>query len=186
MRTTVKDRVYQAIVDLHNAGRAASRQNLAHVTGLKFSQIDDQVKILKDDRQIRPVVNGTFEPVHQFPPNRAFSLTELADGTVLLELGDLQWELTPSEARVIGQSLQGKAIEFSAIRGERQVYDMVASLREDLRVAHTRLRDLGRTVGRIQRQNQDDLFIENGSASPLQLTFQEKPHGTSKKARNTR
>ncbi len=181
MRTTVKDRVYQAIVDLHNANRAASRQALAQVTGLKFSQIDDQVKILKDDRQIRPVVNGTFEPVHQFPPNRAMSKTVLADGSVKIELGEQCLEMTPSEARVVGQSLQGEAMELAAIRGERQVYDIVAGLREELRVAHKRLHDLGRTVGRIQRQRQDDLF--EGSA--LLSTDERRSHGTSQKPRQS-
>jgi hypothetical protein len=164
-KTTVKDRVYQAIVDLHNAQRAASRQTIAHLTGLKFSQIDDQVKILKDDRQIRPVVNGTFEPVHQFPPNRAMSMTELADGSVKIELGDAELEMTPSEARMVGKSLMGVAMEIAAIRGERQVYDMVASLREELRGAHKRMHDLSRTVLRLQQQqrHQDDLFGDSAT-----------------------
>lgn len=93
--------VLQAITDLCAAGRQASRQAICDFTGLKMSIVDDHVKNLKDDGNIRLVVNGVFEVVDQ-TPDRAVSGTIVPSGRYKLEIGDTCLDLTLREARNVG------------------------------------------------------------------------------------
>jgi hypothetical protein len=156
---TVKQRVYQAVVDIHNTGRAVTRSSVADRTGLKFSVVDDHIKSLKDDGKIRLVVNGVFEPAEMFAANRPVSKTVLADGTVKLEVGDEELTLTPGEAHVVGLALHGDAMQMAHIRGEREVYDTVAGLKSTVRAMEKRLGEALQNVAKLeQRQRQEDLF----------------------------
>jgi len=93
--------VKQAITDLCTAGRQASRQAICDFTGLKMSIVDDHVKNLKDDGEIRLVVNGIFELVDQ-TPDRAVWGGITAEGRYKMEVGDVVLDLTLREARNIG------------------------------------------------------------------------------------
>lgn len=104
--------IYNAIVDLCNINRAASRQTLSEVTGLKLTIIDDHVKRMCDDGKIRRVVNGVFEPTNT-REDRAVSVTWLANGECKLEVGDEVIELSQREARYVGSSLAGVALAFA-------------------------------------------------------------------------
>jgi hypothetical protein len=92
--------VYQAIVDLCNANRQASRKAVSDYTDLSMSVVDDHIKNLKADEVIRMVVPGIFEPVDQ-NPDRAVSGTFLPGGLYKLEVGDLVIQLTLREARSV-------------------------------------------------------------------------------------
>ena len=112
--------VYQAVVDLTNQNRPASRQLIAQWTNLKLTTVDDHVKSLKDDGLLRFVVNGIVEPVEHFPPDRAISITELPSGMVKYEIGDDVLELTPSEARRTGRMMTGFAQDAKTLNNERE------------------------------------------------------------------
>lgn len=156
---TVKQRVYQAVVDIHNAGRSVTRAAVADRTGLKLSVVDDHIKSLKDDAKVRLVVNGVFEPADLFPANRPVSKTVLADGSVKIEVGDDELTLTPGEAHVVGLALHGDAMQMANMRGEREVYDTVAGLKGAVRGMEKKLTEALQNVARLeQKLRQDDLF----------------------------
>lgn len=98
--------VLQAIVDLCAANRQASRQAICDFTGLKMTIVDDHVKNLKDDGEIRMVVPGIFEPVDQIP-DRAVSGTMVPNGRYKLEVGDTCLDLTLREARAVAVATGG-------------------------------------------------------------------------------
>jgi hypothetical protein len=106
--------IYSAIVDLCNVNRAASRQTLSEVTGLKLSIIDDHVKRMCGDGKIRRVVNGVFEPMNT-REDRAVSITWLTNGECKLEVGDEVIELSQREARCVGSGLAGVALAFAGV-----------------------------------------------------------------------
>lgn len=93
--------VLQAIKDLCAAGRQASRGAIVDLTGLRMTIVDDHVRNLKEDKMIRAVVNGIFEPIEQVP-DRAVSGTIVPEGRYKLEVGDTCLDLTLREARNIG------------------------------------------------------------------------------------
>jgi len=103
---TTRQVVFQAIVDLWNVNRQASRRAICDMTGLAMTVVDDHVKNLKDDGLIRLVVNGIFEPVDQ-TPDRAISGTMVPNGKYKLEIGDVCLDLTLREARNIALTTGG-------------------------------------------------------------------------------
>ena len=138
-------RVYQAVVDLTNQHRPASRKLIAQMTGFKLSMVDDHVKNMKNDGLLSPVVDGVVEPVEHFPLDRPISITELPSGMVKYEIGDDVLELTPSEARRTGRMMGGFAQDAHVIRGEREGRSQaaqVAHLERQLWHAERRLADL--------------------------------------------
>ena len=104
--------VYQAIVDLSNASKPASRQRISQITGLRMSLVDDHIKSLKRLDKIRLVVNGVFEPVFAAQNDRAVSITFTPFGTVKLEVGDHCLDLTLREARAVGNGTAGLTMLF--------------------------------------------------------------------------
>ncbi|NDZ11501.1 hypothetical protein C7T35_01350 [Variovorax sp. WS11] len=111
-RIPVSSVIYQALVDLHNSNRIASRQVLVDITGLTYSVVDDHVKRMIDDGRVRRVVNGIFEPVPDAPEDRAVSVTHLPGGGVKLEIGDTCIDLTLRETRMVGMATAGVALQF--------------------------------------------------------------------------
>jgi hypothetical protein len=108
---SVRRVVYDCIVDLHNANRQVSRQVISQETSMTFSVIDDHIKRLKDDKLIRLVVNGIFEPV-ELDEDRAVSFT-FVNGKVKMEIGDLVIELTMREYRAVAMGSAGGAMLFA-------------------------------------------------------------------------
>lgn len=151
-RASMRELIYQAVVDVHNSGRAASRPVLVSLTGLSYSVVDDHVKRLVDDGRLRRVVNGVFEPVEQLPPARAVSFTKLPSGMAKLEIGDTCIDINPSEERAIGRMLSGSAAEQTGIQNARDLADAVASLSRELEAERGSRRRLEETVRRLQRQ----------------------------------
>jgi hypothetical protein len=155
---TNRDRVLQTIVDLQNARRPASRVLIAQLLHEKLSVVDDAVKRLKEDGDVRTVVPGIFEAVAQFPPSRPISRTILPDGRSKIELGDELLELTPHEAMVLGKMLHGDAMEMSHWNEERRHGAQVARLEAQVRNLEKRVRDVARR-GQRQHAGQPDLFM---------------------------
>lgn len=159
--STVKSQIYQAVVDIRVAGRQATRALIAERTGMKLAVVDDHVKTLCDDGKLRKVVPGVVEPADVFPMNRPVSKTVLAEGGILLEVGDMEMMLTPGEARVVGLALHGDAMELAHVKGEREVYDTVATLKRELRATGRQLAELMKDMAALaQRSNEPDLFTE--------------------------
>lgn len=131
--------IWGALVDLRAQGQIATRQVLADVTGLKLVTIDDHVKRLVEDGQLRRPVAGVVEIVDQMPPPRAVSMTHQPDGPSKLEIGDICVDLWPQERRALANLLLGDAVQYSNIQtGQdinflvRQVWGELTQLKKDL------------------------------------------------------
>ena len=149
---TTNETIFQACLDLHNAGRMISRQLLVKVTAIKMGVVDDHVTRMVDNGRLRRVANGILEVVEQFPPNRPISKTVLPDGRVTIEVGDDVLQLTPSEAQVLGASLIGEATVFSQLHSDRDMSDQVARLQREAQDAKRRLADLTNEMVRLRKQ----------------------------------
>lgn len=131
--------IWGALVDLRAQGQIATRQVLADVTGLKLVTIDDHVKRLVEDGQLRRPVAGVVEIVDRMPPPRAVSMTHQPDGPSKLEIGDICVDLWPQERRALANLLLGDAVQYSNIQtGQdinflvRQVWGELTQLKKDL------------------------------------------------------
>lgn len=82
------------------------RRAICDCTDLPMTIVDDHVKNLKDDGEIRMVVPGIFEPVDQ-TPDRAVSGTMVPNGRYKLEVGDTSLDLTLREARAVAVATGG-------------------------------------------------------------------------------
>lgn len=140
--------VWEAIIDLTNDERSISRQILRDATGLSLTWIDDHVNRLETAGKIIKVGKGLIELVHEFPPARHASITELTNGAVKLELGDAYLELAPKEARTLGRLLAGHARQFEDIEGSNKALIRTAELAD-------RIRDLERQVVALKRVKDD-------------------------------
>jgi hypothetical protein len=130
--------VYQTIVDLHNAGRVATRSVVKDLTGLNYGVVDDHVKRMLEDGRLRRVVAGVFEPVEEMPSARAVSLTRLPNGMAKIEIGDHVIDVVPSEERQLASMLAGRAVEMSGLQNARELTDNVTELRRLLTAAMER------------------------------------------------
>lgn len=105
------ERIYQAIKDLQDRGRIATRQVLVTMTGLPMTIIDDRLKFLCSIGRVRRPVNGVFE-ADDVGEERATSATVLPNGRVKLEIGEHVLELSPREFRNIGALGAGFTLQF--------------------------------------------------------------------------
>ena len=108
---TTSEVIYRAITDLTSSNRAASRQIISSMTGLKLSIVDDHIKRMKDDGKLRLVVNGIVEPVEELADDRPVSMTFYGRGCKL-EIGDLCIELNMREARSVALATGGVGLQF--------------------------------------------------------------------------
>lgn len=125
---TTRERIWEAIYDLHSQEQVATREVLAEVTGLTMSQVGDFIKVLVADGRIRRIRAGVFCPVEAMPPARAVSVTLVASGLTKLEVGDAILELTPREARMIGTALAGFAMQFAQIQAGHDLNHIVCDV----------------------------------------------------------
>ena len=110
-KLTNRELIYQAITDLAATNRAASRQVISSMTGIKMTIVDDHIKRMKDDGKLRMVVNGVFEPVEEHREDRPVSMTFYKSGCKL-EIGEICIELSMREARNIGMASVGVTMQF--------------------------------------------------------------------------
>ena len=131
--------IWGALVNLRAQQQIATRQVLAEVTGLKLVTIDDHIKRLVEDGQLRRPVAGVVEIVDKMPPPRAVSMTHLPDGPSKLEIGDICVDIWPQERRALANLLLGDAVQYSNIQTghdinflAHQVWEEVKQLKRDL------------------------------------------------------
>jgi DNA-binding Lrp family transcriptional regulator len=122
-------RVLHLIMEMHDAGRAASRQTIADLLEVSVARVDEHIKRLLEGGSIRRIMPGVFEPVDMTPPARAVSVTRMHGGLVKIEVGDDILTLTLEEERLLAMSVKGAAEQFHAMVSGRDLADQVAELR---------------------------------------------------------
>lgn len=106
------DRVYNAIRDLREMGRGATRKQLAAMTGLPITTIDDRIKHLRSLGRIAIMVNGVYEPTEDPAVERAVSGTFLPNGRFKVEIGDVVLDISMREARNLNGITAGVGQQF--------------------------------------------------------------------------
>jgi hypothetical protein len=111
------DQVYQSIWDARERGRVATRQTIRTETGLALTIVDDRVKHLKAIGRIQLAggLAGAYEPTEDRDEDRAISHTILPNGRIKLEIGDAVIDLSMREAKNIGLSFAGFALQFRGV-----------------------------------------------------------------------
>lgn len=109
------DVVFEAIQDLHAQEQIVTRKTLAKVCNFKLSVIDDRLSHLIDHGKINRVERGVFVPAPVHKPARIITRTLLPDGGSVLEIGDDVINLTPREARLVGEAMAGAGQQYAAI-----------------------------------------------------------------------
>lgn len=145
-KPSASDTISQAMFALRDAGRQISRQVLVEITKLPMGIVDDHVRRMIEHGRLRRVANGVVELIDVFPLNRPISKTVLSNGLTKIEIDDLCLDLTPGEARVIGQLFHGEAMELANLRGERETHDLVARLERKLEEQGRQLADGRRRI----------------------------------------
>ena len=124
--------IWDAVMELHNLQQPITREILAKATGLRITVIDDHTKRLVNDGELRRLLPGVFTPIVLMAPPRAISKTVLADGGVMIEIGDQVMHLTPQEDRSLAALQAGVAIQFSSIHAGQEISVLAAGFREAL------------------------------------------------------
>lgn len=125
---TSTDRVYEAIVELHNAQQPATRYSVQTLTGLPLGRVDDRIKALVERERIKRVLKGQYVPVESHPPARAISKTLLPNGCVKIEIGDDVLTLTPAEDRALALLQAGAATQVAQIQAGQAMTEMAATM----------------------------------------------------------
>lgn len=107
-KPTSRQQVLDAVHEQFRQGQqVATREALAEVTRLSLCAVDEALKELAADGILRRVQRGCYVPADPHLPARPVSVTEVEDGTTVLEIGEAVLHLTPREARMIGRCLAG-------------------------------------------------------------------------------
>ena len=143
MQMTNKQRVLDAVIDLHNQEQIVTRETLSDILDLKQTIIDDNLSSLTNDGFIHRVQRGVYVPTVEHKPARLISKIPLPDGTVVIDIGDsIVLTLTPKEARTLGSLMMCEALQYSNI--ESGHHAAVATAKMDLELKNMRkvIRDL--------------------------------------------
>lgn len=131
------EQIYQAVAELCELDRVATRDTVAKLTGLTLSIVDDRLRALANEGRLTRLVRGVYALAQHHPPARPMFFGVLTDGTVKLEIGDDVLTLTPQEARRMARAMGGFAEDARVLEATRQ---QVAALSE----LTGRVRELGR------------------------------------------
>lgn len=153
-RPTTGQIIWETMQSLRDDGQIISRQRLMELTGLTFTKIDDHVSRWVDDGRLRRVVDGVFELVDSLPEPRAVSVTDLHDGQTLIEVGDQQMRLWPTEIRALGLRLVGSAMQFAQLQTQHDMGALLAEVTVRNRALADRVADLERER-RLARQHEE-------------------------------
>ena len=116
MQITNKQRVLDAVIDLHNQEQVATRETLSDILDLKQTIIDDNLSTLVNDGLIHRVQRGVYVPTIEHKPARVISKIVLPDCTTVIDIGDnIVLTLTPKESRVLGNLMMCEALQYSNI-----------------------------------------------------------------------
>ena len=116
MQITNRQKVLDAVTDLHNQEQIVTRETLSDILDLKQTIIDDNLSTLANDGFIHRVQRGVYVPTIEHKPARIISKIVLPCGTVKIDIGDdMVVTLTPKEARLIGSLFMADAMQYSNI-----------------------------------------------------------------------
>ncbi len=134
-------RIWQAIVDLHSADQAITREVLVEATGYKMTVIDDHVTRMVENEQLRRVRAGMFVPIPRYAPPRPVYGSMTTDGFFVLEVGDQKVVMQPREARQAGALMAGQFMQLTSIQANHDLNQLVFDLQEGLKAVR---REIGR------------------------------------------
>ncbi|PKH81244.1 hypothetical protein CXF60_06140 [Psychrobacter sp. 4Bb] len=140
---TNKQRVLDAVIDLHNQEQIVTRETLSDVLDLKQTIIDDNLSSLVNDDLIHRVQRGVYVPTVEHKPARIISKIVLPCGTVKIDIGDdMVVTLTPKEARLIGSLFMADAMQYSNIEIGHHAALTTAKMDLELKQMRKQLREL--------------------------------------------
>lgn len=137
--------IWDVIRELNQRGQSITRQRLKELTGLKYTIVDDHVSRWIEDGRLNRILDGVFEIPAPVPEPRAVSVTDLHNGTVVIELGDQELRAFLPEARALARQLGGYAAEIGQLQTK---HDMAALLTE----ATVRNRALSNRISDLERE----------------------------------
>lgn len=142
-KPTNAERIWEGIMDLRNAGKKISRNSISQLTGLKLQIVDDHVdRMIADDKLCR-AGNGELVVIQAWREPRPITLSELADGEVVLEIGDAVNHLTPAEARKLARLTAGYGRQLQEIEEADKALLVTHALAR-------RLWDVGRRIDTLE------------------------------------
>lgn len=151
MQMTNKQRVLDAVTDLHNQEQVVTRETLSDLLDLKQSIIDDNLTSLVNDGLIHRVQRGVYVPTVEHKPARVISKIVLPDGTTVIDIGDnIVLTLTPKESRVLGNLMMCEALQYSNIESGHHAALTTAKMDLELKNMRKALRKL--TAGQAESQ----------------------------------
>lgn len=151
MQMTNKQRVLDAVTDLHNQEQVVTRETLSDLLDLKQSIIDDNLTSLVNDGLIHRVQRGVYVPTVEHKPARVISKIVLPDGTTVIDIGDnIVLTLTPKESRVLGNLMMCEALQYSNIESGHHAALTTAKMDLELKNMRKALRKL--TAGQDESQ----------------------------------
>ena len=124
--------ILDTIEGLHQQGQVATRELLVDLTGYKMTIIDDHVSRMIENGRLRRLRAGVFSPVAAMPEPRPVSVTDLADGTSIIEIGDVVLHLWPRERRSLASRLVGDAVQYSNIQAGVEAGTLATELSVEL------------------------------------------------------
>lgn len=143
MQMTNKQRVLDAIIDLHNQEQVVTRETLSDIIDLKMSIIDDNLTTLTNDGFIHRVQRGVYVPTVEHKPARIISKIVLPDGTTVIDIGDKTvLTLTPKESRILGNLMMCEALQYSNIESGHHAAMTTAKMDLELKNMRKVLREL--------------------------------------------
>lgn len=151
--------IWDTIQDLHQQGQVVTRELLTELTGRKMSIVDDHVSRMIENGRVRRLRAGVFAPVAAMPEPRAVSTTDMPDGTVLLEIGDVVLHLWPREYRALAKRLVGDAVQYSNIQAGVEAGTLATDLAADLMAMK---REMAAKIQDLERQ----LAVRNTPVAP--------------------
>lgn len=138
---TTRQIICDTIQELVQQNQVVTRETLMTLTGKSYHVIDDHIsRMIHIEGKLRRVRAGVFVPQEPLPEPRAVSVTDLPDGTSIIEIGDLVLRLYPRERRSLATRLAGDAIQLSNIQAAENDNMLLNEVMRDLKKLK---RDLG-------------------------------------------
>jgi hypothetical protein len=95
--------------------RVANYCDIVSESGISPHAVKDRCKELVESQEIERVSRGVYGAVKVFAPPRPISKTVLADGEVVLEIGDDVVHLTPQEERLLRGMFGSATVELQQV-----------------------------------------------------------------------
>lgn len=148
-------RVLDAVRELRAQDQTATRETVAELTGLKLSIVDDRLRALVDEGELKRLLRGIYELVQKYPPARPMSKTILGDGMLKIEIGDVVLDLTPTEDRNLALLQAGAAAQVAAIETGKQHLFLATELA-------AKVEALGREIRALKAAQREPVNILQG------------------------